>query len=74
MKKMVVFALIMALFTMGCGHMAKESEFYDHNAMYKNWDHMKFSMWEFKNPTADIAQVSNSEDWWGVAIPYVPAK
>ena len=45
MKKLIVIGLIMSLFTIGCGHVAKESGFYDHNAMYKNWDHMKFSMW-----------------------------
>jgi hypothetical protein len=74
MKKLIVFGIIMALLTMGCGHMAKESEFYDHNSMYKDFDHMKFSMWGHKNPSVEVAQVSTSEDWWGIGIPYVPAK
>ena len=74
MKKLIVLGMIIALFTMGCGHMAKESEFYDHNTMYKNWDHMKFSMWGHKDPTTEVAQVSASEEWWGIAVPYVPAK
>ena len=56
MKKLIVLGMIMALFTIGCGHMAKESEFYDHNAMYRNLDHMKFSMWGHKEPTAEVAR------------------
>ncbi len=74
MKKLIVIALIMTLYTIGCGHVAKESEFYDHNAMYKNLDHMKFSMWGYKSPTTEVAQASTSEGWWGIDIPYVPAK
>ena len=74
MKKLIVLSLILALFTMGCGHMAKESEFYDHESMYKNWDHMKFSMWGHNNPTTEVAQVSSNESWWGIGVPYVPAK
>jgi hypothetical protein len=74
MKKLIVLILILALFTMGCGHMAKESEFYDHESMYKNWDHMKFSMWGHNNPTTEVAQVSSSDAWWGIGVPYVPAK
>ena len=74
MKKLIVLSLILALFTMGCGHMAKESEFYDHESMYKNWDHMKCSMWGHNNPTTEVAQVSSSDAWWGIGVPYVPAK
>jgi hypothetical protein len=74
MKKLIVFGVIMALFTMGCGHMAKESEFYDHNTMYRDWDHMKFSLGGYKNPTAEVAQVSASQEWWGLDIPFVPAQ
>jgi hypothetical protein len=74
MKKLIVLSLILVLFTMGCGHMAKESELYNHGSMYKNWDHMKFSMWGHNNPTAEVAQVSSNQEWWGFEVPYVPAK
>ena len=74
MKRLIALGLILALFTMGCGHVAKESEFYDHKAMYRNWDHMKFSMWGHNNPSAEVAQASTAQEWWGIGIPYVPAK
>ena len=74
MKKLIVIGLIMTLFIIGCGHVAKESQFYDHKAMYKNWEHMKFSMWGYNSPTTEVAQASTSEAWWGIDVPYVPAK
>lgn len=74
MKKLLIVSMVLALFTVGCGHMVKESGFYEHDALYKNWDHAKFSMWEYDNPTAQIAEMSDQNGWWGIDIPYVPAK
>lgn len=73
MKKMLLVVLTL-VFLAGCGHLAKESEFYEHRAMYKNWDHLKFSLTGYKNPTAQDAQMSSEQNWWGIDIPYVPAK
>jgi len=74
MKKLLVVGIVLALFTMGCGHLATESEFYEHDSMYKNWDHMKFSLWGYDDPTAQTAEMSDEQGWWGIDIPYVPAQ
>ena len=42
MKKMVVL-MFMVLFLASCGQHFSKSEFLQHETMYKNWDHMKFS-------------------------------
>ena len=50
------------------------SEFYKHDSIYKDWDHVKFSWWGYENPTADHAKMSTDRGWWGEEIPYVPAE
>ncbi len=44
MKKLVVL-LFMVLFLVSCGQtsLMSRSEYLQHDTMYKNWDHMKFS-------------------------------
>jgi hypothetical protein len=76
MKKVLVVGLLLSLVLLGCGHMAKESEFWEHDTMYKNWDHMKFSLWGYKNPTEENAQKFKEQGWWGikVKVPHVPAE
>jgi ABC-type uncharacterized transport system auxiliary subunit len=73
MKKLLIIGMLLA-FLAGCGHMAQESEFFEHNALYRDWDHAKFSMWGYKEPTALTAQKSTAQEWWGIPIPYVPAQ
>jgi ABC-type uncharacterized transport system auxiliary subunit len=73
MKKLLIIGMLLA-FLAGCGHMAQESEFFEHNTLYRDWDHAKFSMWGYKEPTALTAQKSTAQEWWGIPIPYVPAQ
>ncbi|MGA8020939.1 MAG: hypothetical protein WCA42_18880, partial [Desulfobacterales bacterium] len=73
MKKLLIIGMLLA-FLAGCGHMAQESEFFEHNTLYRDWDHAKFSMWGYKEPTALTAQESTAQEWWGIPIPYVPAQ
>ncbi|MDZ7580065.1 MAG: hypothetical protein U5R30_05440 [Deltaproteobacteria bacterium] len=73
MKKLLIVGMLV-VFLAGCGHMAQESEFFDHSTLYRDWDHAKFSMWGYKEPTALDAQGSTAQEWWGIPIPYVPAK
>ena len=73
MKKLIIL-LFLSLFLFGCGAAAKKSEYWQHSSHFKNWDHMKFSMWGYNSPTTEVAQASTSEAWWGIDVPYVPAK
>ena len=72
-KKLCVLAL-MALFLSGCGAAARKSEFWQHDSMYATWDHLKFSWFGYKGPTSETAKKSQTQDWWGIEIPYIPAK
>ena len=73
MKKLALLFLA-GLFLTGCGASARQSEFWKHDTMYKNWDHMKFSWFGYKNPGQESAKKSSEERWWGIEIPHIPAK
>lgn len=73
MKKWIVL-ILMALFLASCGHYAGESEYLQHKSMYKNWDHMKFSWFGHRNPTAEESAKAVDQQWWGYEVPYVPGQ
>ena len=73
MKRLVI-CFIAVLFLAGCGQTIRQSEFLQHDKMYKNWDHMKFSWFGHNNPTEDVVQKSIEQEWWGFEIPYVPGE
>ena len=67
MKKFFLL-LIMGLFLSGCGAAAKQSELWQHDTMYKNTDHLKFSCWQFKKPTLETLKKSQEQGWWGIPV------
>mgnify|MGYP000552832719 CR=1 FL=1 len=73
MKKAIVLVMF-ALFLTGCSGAAKQSEFWEHDTMYKNWDHTKFSWSGYKNLTEQDKQESNEQRWWGIEVPVVPGE
>lgn len=75
MKKLVVL-LCMVLFLVSCGQssLISRSEYLQHDTMYKNWDHMKFSWFGNKNPTPEDQRKSVEQGWWGYEVPYVPGQ
>jgi hypothetical protein len=73
MKKFAVVALL-TFFLLGCSQSGLQSEFWQHDSMYKNWDHLKFSWFGHYSPTAEDSQMSTDQGWWGVDVPYVPAQ
>ena len=68
MKKLFLVVFI-GLFLSGCGSAAQRSEFWKHDTMYRNWDHMKYSLWGYKTPTQDTANKSEEQEWWGIPTP-----
>ena len=73
MKK-VVALVMMALFLASCSGTLMQSEFMEHDTMYKNWDHMKFSWFGHRNPINDDQQKSIEQQWWGLDVPHVPGQ
>ncbi len=50
MKKLIVL-LFIGLLLAGCAS--------QHDSIYKDWDHIKFSWWGYRNPTAEQAKMSD---------------
>lgn len=73
MKKWFIFVAL-ALFLMGCGHASKDAELNPNGSHFKNWDHMRFSLWGYKNPTPETLKQSQEQGWWGKDVPYIPAE
>ena len=72
MKKMLAL-LVLSACVAGCGTAAKKSELWEHDTIYKNWDHMRFSWGGHKQVSQEEAIQSVEEKWWGkettVSIP-----
>lgn len=73
MKKVIVL-IVMALFLASCSGSLVQSEFMDHDTLYKNFDHLKFSWFGHRNATAEDQQKSIDQQWWGFEVPYVPGQ
>ncbi len=67
--KRLVFLLMVTLVLSGCGQLARESEFWDHSSMYKDWGHLYFSIGGYKNCDAEDATKSKRDGWWGITKP-----
>ncbi len=73
MKKAVVL-VTSALLLASCSGSLMQSEFMEHDSMYKNWDHMKFSWFGHRSPIDEDQQKSIDQQWWGFEVPYVPGQ
>lgn len=71
--KNVIFLILLSLVLAGCSHF-RQSEFAEHDTMYKNWEHMKFSWNGYQNPTREDVEKSREQGWWGFDVPYVPGQ
>jgi len=67
--KQGVFLLMATLVLFGCGQLARESEFWDHSSMYKDWGHLSFSMGGYMNCDTEDAVKSKRDGWWGIVMP-----
>ena len=67
MKK-IILLVIMGLFLASCSQTFQRSEFLEHDSMYKNWDHLKFSWTGWQSPTMEDVKNSSGQSWWGEEI------
>jgi hypothetical protein len=73
MKKLILILVVLG-FIMGCGQSAVQSGFYQHDSQFATWDHLKFSLFGYRNPTEEDVKKSKEQGWWGAEIPYVPGQ
>jgi hypothetical protein len=64
MKKMLALLFVIACVA-GCGTAAQKSELWEHDTIYKNWDHLSFSWGGHKDVSQEEAKKSVEEGWWG---------
>lgn len=72
MKRSVLLILAIIMLA-GCSSFSR-SEFLQHESMYKNWDHMKFSWFGYRNPSEEDVKKSIEQEWWGVDVPHIPGQ
>jgi hypothetical protein len=71
MKKIsLIFALIVAAgLLFGCGTAAQRSEFWQHDSMYQDWDHLKYSWGSYKHTAPTVAvEKTTDRKWWGLPV------
>jgi hypothetical protein len=64
-KWLTIVAVTLAF--LGCGG-AWYQNWSAKNASYKNLDHLAFSWFGYKSVTAEDAQKSKEQGWWGVEV------
>ena len=63
------FVVITAiLFLAGCGAAARESGFYEHDTLYKSWNHLKFSNCGYKSVSQKDVEKTKAQNWWGITV------
>jgi uncharacterized protein YceK len=67
MKRWLVVIMVV-LFLAGCGTAARESGYYEHNTHFKSWEHMKFSLWGYKDVKPVEVKMSKEGAWWGIQV------
>jgi len=66
--KRLFLVLLGIMMLSGCGAAARESGFYQHTTMYRDWDHLKFSTYGYKKVDAKEVRQSAAGDWWGIPV------
>lgn len=63
MKKLLCL-LVLVSFLGACAG-AAESEFWKHDTMYKNYDHLKYSWSGYQDCGPEYTKATQSQGWWG---------
>ncbi|MBN1277009.1 MAG: hypothetical protein JXA35_05915 [Deltaproteobacteria bacterium] len=74
MKKLLFLLAGIGFLMSGCGELARQSEFWEHDTAYRNFDHLGFSWCGYKKPTAETQIKSQEQQWWGIPVEWIPEK
>ena len=72
MKKMLLVLLGVGACFAGCGGTASQSGVWEHDTLYRNMDHMRFSWGGHDDVSREEVKKSAEQGWWGKDIE-VPA-
>ena len=64
MKKLLLLVVLVA-FLGACGTAAEQSEFWKHDTMYKNYDHLKYSWSGYQDCGSEYTKATKAQSWWG---------
>lgn len=75
MKKLLVMLVVIAC-AAGCGAAAGESGVWEHETLYRDLDHLRFSWGGHKEVSREELEKSMEEGWWGkeVRVPVVQGR
>jgi len=66
MKKLALLVVLVA-FLAGCAG-AEQSEFWKHDTMYRNSDHLRFSWSGYQDCGPEFTKATQSQNWWGETV------
>ena len=67
MKKLCL-VVFLAFFLAGCGTTGQQTEFWKHPTVFKSWDHLLFSWFDYRAPTVETGEKSQDQEWWGQPV------
>ncbi|MEN6465035.1 MAG: hypothetical protein ABFD62_07640 [Syntrophaceae bacterium] len=66
MKRLMLILVAVAFFA-GCAA-AERSEFFQHDTMYRDGDHLWYSWHKYKTTDNNDMKKSQAENWWGETV------
>lgn len=69
--KRIMLVLVAVSFLSGCAA-ADRSEFFQHDTMYKDGDHLLYSVFKYKKNSPEDARKAREEKWWGETVGSAP--
>lgn len=73
MKKLL-FLLVLGACAAGCGGPATQTGVWEHDTLYRNWDHLQFSWGGHNDVSQKDVRESREQGWWGKEVPAAPAQ
>ncbi len=67
MMKRLLLILVAVAFFAGCAA-AEKSEFFQHDTMYRDVDHLWYSWYKYKKTDEKDIKKSLDENWWGEIV------